>query len=160
MSIENRVQQIQKDIRELKDFEAVRNNLAMYCKAVDNKSIEQLSALFARDVEFSVRPWGFDFQGHDAVIEFYTGAFKDTDESRHYIANEVIEPCEGGYRSSCYFHSTIAAGSESLVGCGNYDDRFVWEDGVLKFQEKKITVKVLTPLAKGWAGPEKIVDVH
>ena len=160
-SIEERLQQIEAQIRQLNDLEAVRKNLAAYCKAVDTKNIELLGSLFSRDMELSVSPWSFDFQGRDAVIDFYTKAFQDTDGSRHNCVNEIIEAVEGGeYRSSCYFHSTVAIGSESLIGWGNYDDTFVVEDGVLKFRKKLITVMVLVPLKAGWAGPDKIVSVH
>jgi len=159
-SIDERLQRIEAQIQQLNDVEAVRKNLAAYCRAVDAKDIKLLESLFSRDMELSVSPWSFEFRGRDAVIDFYAKAFLDTDDSRHNCANELIETCEGGYTSSCYFHSTVAIGSESLVGWGNYDDSFVLEDGVLKFKKKVITVIVLVPLKNGWAGPDKIVAVH
>jgi len=160
-SIEERLRRIEVQIQQLSDLEAVRRNLAAYCKAVDTKNIDLLGSLFSQDMDLSVSPWSFDFHGRDAIIDFYTKAFLDTDGSRHNCVNEVIEAIEGGgYKSSCYFHSTIAIGSESLVGWGNYDDTFVLEDGVLKFKKKVITVMVLTPLKAGWAGPDKIMSVH
>ena len=160
-SIEERLRRIEVQIQQLSDVEAVRKNLAEYCKAVDTKNIDLLASLFSQDMDLSVSPWSFEFHGRDAIIDFYTKAFLDTDGSRHNCVNEVIESsADGGYKSSCYFHSTIAIGPESLVGWGNYDDTFVLEDGVLKFKKKVITVMVLTPLKAGWAGPDKIMSVH
>jgi hypothetical protein len=160
-SIEERLRRIEGQIQQLFDVEAVRKNLAAYCKAVDTKNIDLLGSLFSRDMDLSVSPWSFEFHGRDAIIDFYIKAFLDTDGSRHNCVNEVIQASEGGgYTSSCYFHSTIAIGSESLIGWGNYDDTFILEDGVLKFKKKVITVMVLAPLKAGWAGPDKIVSVH
>jgi len=160
-SIEERLRRIESEIQLLNDIEAVRKIMAVYCKAVDTKDIALLGSLFSRDMELSISPWSFEHKGREAIIDFYTKAFLDTDGSRHNCVNEIIEAGEGReYHSSCYFHSTVAIGSESLIGWGNYDDTFVLEDGVFKFKKKVITVMVLVPLKAGWAGPDKIVSVH
>jgi len=147
-------------ILRLESIEGVRRTMALYCTAVDNKDIEALAPLFARDAEFAVAPWGMGARGHAAIVEFYRRAFLDSGPTRHYLTNEVIEPDGDGYRSVCYFQNSVDAAPQSLRGWGIYEDWFIREDGVWKFRRKQVTVQVLGPFDQGWSGSREVTDVH
>ena len=71
-SIDERLQRIEAQIQQLNDVEAVRKNLAAYCRAVDAKDIKLLESLFSRDMELSVSPWSFEFRGRGRPNEYST----------------------------------------------------------------------------------------
>jgi len=159
-ALDDRLKRLERRLAELEDREAIRNVLSLYSKTVDARDAEGLAPLLSRDVRVQVTPWGVDVRGFDDVMEFFRAYFQtDWKEPRHNRANEVIE-CDGvGYRVFSYFHETLWRGDESVVGWGTWDDRFVFEDGRWKFRERVITIMALTPIAKGWAGPDRIMGL-
>lgn len=158
-SIENRWQQLESRLRQLENMELIRRTLAQYCRALDARDLKTMSTLFSRDAELVVDPWSLEFRGHQAIIEFYDQYFHwDLEGARHYYANEHIEADGDGYKSVCYFHEIVARGSDSFVGWGTYRDTFMLEQGVWRFRRKLITILALTPIDKGWARADKIVQ--
>ncbi|MBI3951795.1 MAG: nuclear transport factor 2 family protein [Acidobacteria bacterium] len=160
VSVEERLQEIEAKLRYLENLEVIRKRLGQYCRALDAKDVKLMEPLFSQDIELSVIPWGFEFRGRQPVLEFYARAFLDSSSTRHNYTNEHIEADGEGYKSFCYFHSTVELTPHSLIGWGTYEDTLILEDGVWKFKKKVITVLVLTPIDKGWAGPDKILPVH
>jgi len=156
-TLEQRLAQAEARLLELESVEAIRRLLARYCRALDARDLMNLSTLFARDAHLVVTPWNVDVRSRDAITEFYRQFFATpAQDDRHYAVNQIIEKYGDGYRSFCYFHATEVQGSQSIVGWGTYEDRLIQEDGQWKFAERRITIHVLTPIEKGWAGPDKI----
>lgn len=159
-ALDDRMRRLERRLAELEDREAIRGTLSLYSKAVDARDAAGLAPLFARDAHVRVAPWGVDVHGHDAVMDFFRAYFEgEWQEPRHNRANEVIERDGDGYRAFSYFHETLVRGEQSVVGWGTWDDRFVCEDGCWKFGERVITILALTPIDRGWAGPDKIMGL-
>ena len=159
-TLEERMSRLERRLAELEDLEAIRRVLSLYSKTVDARDAAGLAPLLAREVRVRVTPWGVDVRGHADVMGFFRAYFQsDWKEPRHNRANEVIERDGAGYRAFSYFHETLRRGAESVVGWGTWDDRFVFEDGCWKFGERLITILALTPVDKGWAGPDRIMGL-
>jgi ketosteroid isomerase-like protein len=158
--LEERMQQLEARVRNIENIEDIRRVLALYPKALDARDAGLMATMFSRDVQLVVVPWNVDIQGHGAVMDFFVQYFKsDWKDPRHNYANEHITPEGDGYHSFCYFHETLARGTESVVGWGTWEDRFVLEDGKWKIGRRLITVMALTPITRGWAMPDKIMPL-
>ncbi len=159
-SLEQRLEQLEGRIESLEDREDIREALSRYAKALDERNLPEMSKLWSREAVLIVRPWGYEFQGYQAIVDFYEQYFKsDWIAPRHNGANESIERDGSGYKAFSYFFETLSRGEHSVVGWGTWVDRFVREDGVWKFSLREINVMVLAPIAKGWAAADKIMDL-
>lgn len=160
-TIEDRLAVLERRLAELEDIEAVRKLLARYSKAVDARDAQALAPLFAREVRVVVTPWGVDVRGHAAVMEFFVAYFQSEWKApRHHYANELIERAGAGYTAFSYFHETLSRGTQSVVGWGTWMDRLVFEDGRWTFAERLIEILALTPVERGWAGPDRIMALE
>jgi uncharacterized protein (TIGR02246 family) len=155
-----RLQAVEERLQHLDNLGTVRRVMAEYCRAIDTGDIKTVEALFSRDAEVTVVPWGLECKGRDAIVEFYRQFFQsEMKNGRHNLANEIIERDGDGYRSFCYFHETVERDGDSLVGWGTYEHTFLHEDGAWKICKKRVTIMVLASIHKGWAGPEKIATL-
>lgn len=159
-SLEARLQTVEERLQHLDNLDTVRRVMAEYCRAIDTGDIKTVEALFSRDAELTVVPWGLECKGRDSIVGFYRQFFQsEMKNGRHYLANEIIDHDGEGYRSFCYFHETVEREGDSLVGWGTYEHAFIHEDGTWKMCKKRITIMVLASIHKGWAGPEKIATL-
>jgi SnoaL-like protein len=160
MYLEERLQQLESRFEHLENVEAIRSLLARYCKALDERDVAAMTALWSHDAVLIVRPWKLEFKGAKAVVDFYTAYFQGPwIEPRHNCANEHIERSGNGYKSFSYFHETLAREQLSVIGWGTWTDHFVHEEGVWKFARREIDVMALAPISRGWVGPDKIMDL-
>lgn len=159
-SPEDRLQQLEARVEHMENVEAIRRLLARYCKALDERDVAAMTPLWSRDAVVIARPWALEFRGAQALMSFYSEYFKGPwIEPRHNYTNEYIERDGDGYKAFCYFHETLARDQHSVMGWGTWVDRFVREDGVWKFSRREINVMALAPISRGWAGPDKIMDL-
>lgn len=155
---DERVEQLEARLRRMEDMEAVRRLLGIYCSALDARDGRTMETLFALDARLAVPTWNLDFQGREAIMRFYEDYFQmEWKDPRHYCANIVIEPEGSGYKSFAYFHETASRGTESVIGWGTLEDVLTYEDNAWKFSSRIITVLALTPITKGWAGPDRVM---
>lgn len=153
-----RLQRLEARIRRLEDLESIRCLLARYCKALDARDDKMMESLFCQEAQLSVIPWSLNISGRPAIMEFFRQYFgSDWKSPYHHYTNEQIEAEGDGYRSFCYFHETIERGTDSIVGWGTWEDVFALEDGQWKLKQRVVTILALTPIDKGWAGPDKIM---
>lgn len=159
LPLEKRLAELESRLLHLENIEAVRRGIAGYCRALDANDLSAMSSLFAQKARLRIVPWHIEVIGHDAIVDFYQQFFAGPMKNyRHYTANTIIERDGQGYRAISYFHETTERGSESLIGWGTYEHVFVFEQGNWRIAEKLVTILALTPIEKGWAGPEKIVE--
>ena len=87
-SIEARLAQVEKELRELKDREAIREVVHRYCQAVDRCDLELLISCYHPD---SYDDHGFFAgNGHD-FARFVIPVLQQIDSSVHSITNSRIE---------------------------------------------------------------------
>jgi ketosteroid isomerase-like protein len=136
----------------------IRRLHARYCRAVDEKDLGTIRETFTKDAYLQVIPWS-EHRGRRAIKEFFSGYFASGWVSpRHYITNQVIAVDGSRATAFSYLFETVEKNGESVVGCGTYEDRLRREGGVWRFEEKIIAVLFMTPIQRGWAGPDKIVS--
>ena len=151
-------EQLETRIQRLEDMEAIRKLLAVYCSALDVWDIRTLETLFSREARLAVPTWNLEFQGREAIMRFFEEhSHSEWKDLRHYFANLAIEPAGSGYKSFAYFHETASLGADSVIGWGTLEDVFTREDNAWKISSRIITVMALTPITKGWAGPDKVM---
>ncbi len=160
MSLEERVKHLESRLEELENRDAIRCLLSRYCKSLDERDVAAMTPLWSHDATLIVRPWKLEFRGVKAIMDFYAVYFKGPwIQPRHNCANEYIERNGRGYKSFSYFHETLARDQLSVMGWGTWTDQFVHEEGMWKFEKREIDVMVLTPISRGWVGPDKIMDL-
>lgn len=157
---DNRFSLLEHRIEHLENLEAIRSLLARYCKALDERDAATMASFWTGDAVLLTHPWPLEFHGAAAISNFYTEYFKIPGrETRHTYSNELIERYTEGYRSFSYFNETMARGEQSVIGWGTYRDELRRESGVWKFQRREITVLALTPVTRGWAMKDKVMDL-
>jgi hypothetical protein len=138
-------------LKRLEDIETARAMFNIYASTLDEPDAKTVSQLFAEDAVLHT-PMG-DFEGRDAIEEFYGMAFKaDPSVKRHFIVNpRVVETSEGSVRLASDFLYVGRGDATSIIGWGSYDDVVDVTGAEPVFREKTIVVHVGTDLASGWA---------
>lgn len=142
---------IETRLKRLEDIEAARAMFNIYASTLDEPDAKTVAELFAEDAVLHT-PMG-DFQGRDAIEEFFGLAFKaDPSVKRHFIVNpRVMETSPGTVRLHSDFLYVGRGDAQSIIGWGSYDDVVDTSGSEPVFREKTIAVHVGTNLATGWA---------
>jgi ketosteroid isomerase-like protein len=142
---------IEARLKRLEDIEAARAMFNIYASTLDEPDAKTVGQLFAEDAVLRT-PMG-DFQGRDAIEEFFGMAFKaDPSVKRHFIVNpRVIDASDGTVRFHSDFLYVGRGDAQSIIGWGSYDDVVDTTGPEPVFREKTIAVHVGTDLASGWA---------
>ena len=159
-ALEERLAQLESKIEHLETLETIRGILARYCKALDDRDAAAMSPFWAKDAVLLTHPWPLEFHGAQAIVNFYSEYFKVPErETRHNYSNEIIERSGENYTSFSYFNETMARGEQSVIGWGTYSDVFCRESDYWKFKQREITVLALTPITRGWALKDKVMNL-
>ena len=127
-SIEARLAQVEKELRELKDREAIREVVHRYCQAVDRCDLELLISCYHPD---SYDDHGFFAgNGHD-FARFVIPVLQQIDSSVHSITNSRIEL--SGDRAYCASQWSVV---HRLKRKGKYTD-FLHDGRYLDIFEKR-----------------------
>lgn len=83
---------LEKRLKLIEDHAALEDVLLRYYAAVDTMSdLDGLVDCFTPDAIFDVKDLGLDvYRGHDAIRNFFTGAFADTAHHCHHVTNFTI----------------------------------------------------------------------
>jgi uncharacterized protein (TIGR02246 family) len=136
-------------VRFLADTEAIRDLARRYAHCVWRKDASAAAQLFSEDGEMDTgdRPV---IQGRRALIEQYEETFRDA-TFQPFVHNHVIDLQGDRATGTCYLDLRATLRSESMIGSGYYDDRYVRVDGAWKFKSRKLTMSYLVPISRGWA---------
>ena len=138
-------------IKRLEDIERARGMFSIYASTLEDPDAKTAAQLFAEDAVLHT-PMG-DFEGRDAIEEFYGKAFSaDPSVKNHFIVNpRVVETAEGTVRLHSEFLYVGRGDAQSIIGWGTYDDVVDVTGPEPVFREKTIAIRVGTDLASGWA---------
>lgn len=145
---------IEARLKRLEDIETARAMFHIYASTLDEPDAKTVAQLFAEKAVLHT-PMG-DFEGRDAIEEFYAMAFKaDPSVKRHFIVNpRVARSTQGGagtVRLQSDFLYLGRGDAQSIIGWGSYDDVVDTTGPEPVFLEKSISIHVGTDLASGWA---------
>ncbi len=140
---------IEATVRGLADAEAIRDLARRYAHCVWQKDVAGAISLFTDDgeMDFGDRP---PIQGRAALTQVYEQAFGGA-QFHPFVHNHVIDLHAESATGTCYLDLRATMGSESMIGSGYYDDRYVRVGTDWKFRSRKLTMCYLVPLSEGWA---------
>lgn len=159
MSNDARLDQLEADIRVLKDKDEIWQLISRYAQAMDEELDDELAAIFTDDVAFETVPWsGGEQSGRDYVIRAFKSYQRRFGNRKRFIVNERID-ITGPNEATAWSNWLVlhANDGESFVGWGCYD----WEcrrvEGRWLFSKMVITVDCMTTLEKGWGDAASMV---
>lgn len=118
---------------------AIRELVARYCFAVDERDVAGIGECFARDGVMRSLDGVMDARGRAAVIEQFHGRFAVLGPSNHYTHDHLIE-FEDASSSRAHgllnTHAEVVRHGELLVTSLRYHDRYCLEEGRWRFAER------------------------
>jgi ketosteroid isomerase-like protein len=134
---------LEQRIRRLEATEEIRNLVARYCYAMDNRDIPATIDLFTDDVVIRSNDGKMDSRGRDNVLAMYQGRWVVLGPSFHWTHDVLVELDEDDPDSatgliSCHAEMT-RNGTAQVTGI-RYDDKYRREDdGRWRFSERALS---------------------
>jgi len=157
-ALEARVAELERRLAALEAMEGVRTTLSDYARALDERRPDLLASIFTEDCHLVTVPWGADSRGKGRMLRVFERYWARFSNPRRYYANEAIWVDGGAATAFSYWLVTQEDGERSIIGWGTYDWAFRLENGAWRISELIIRVLVMTPLERGWAGPERVMS--
>jgi len=158
-ALEARLAQLERRVATLEAMEGVRETLSDYARALDERRPDLLASIFTEDCHLVTVPWGADSRGKARMLRVFERYWARFANPRRYYANEAIQVDDGETATAfSYWLVTQEDGDRSIIGWGTYDWAFRQEGGAWRISELVIRVLVMTPLERGWAGPERLMS--
>lgn len=138
-------------IRALEDRLEVRELVARYGLAVDDRDIDALAALFTPDAVFRSQDGVMNAQGRAAIIEQFHGRFAALKATNHVAHDQIIEldaddPDRAiGLVSS---HAEVWRNGRALVAALRYRDRYERHQGRWCFAERTLSFLYYLPVGE------------
>ncbi len=136
-------------VRRLLDLEAIRDLARAYAHCIWRRDADGAAALFIEDgvMDTGDRP---ALAGRAAIRDAYRAILPAT-EFLPFVHDHRIDLDGDRATGCCHLDLRATREGASLVGAGVYDDRYVRERGVWKFEARRLTLRFLVPLDEGWA---------
>lgn len=130
-------------VARLEAIEEIRDLIARYGMAVDDRDVNGLADMFTSDAKFGLADGMVANQGRQAVIDFYTERMAAFGATYHYPHSHVIEfdPDRPGQATGMVnAHAELALDGRTLVTALRYFDEYRVEDGRWCFVERKVAM--------------------
>jgi ketosteroid isomerase-like protein len=157
-ALQTRLAQVERRLAALEAMEGIRETLSDYARALDERRPDLLARIFTDDCHLVTVPWGADSRGKHRMLRVFERYWARFANPRRYYANEAIRVDGSAATAFSYWLVTQEDGGRSIIGWGTYDWAFREEGGAWRISELVIRVLVMTPLERGWAGPERVMS--
>lgn len=153
--IESRLEDLERQVRNLADRDAIRELTGIYCRAVTRDDMDGLLALFTEDgsLETSFPPGSGQehtaSRGMDALRKTYEGTAGMQLEP--CVHNHVVEVDGDDARGFCSVELRLVQDGQAYTGAGHYEDTFRREDGQWRFRSRKLLLYHWVRHVEGWA---------
>ncbi len=130
-------------IAQLEAREEIRELVARYGMAVDDRDVSALADMFTSDAKFALADGMVTNQGRQAVIDFYTERMAAFGATYHYPHSQVIEfnpDRPGSATGMVNAHAELALDGRTLMTGLRYFDEYRVEDGQWRFVERKVAM--------------------
>ena len=137
----------------------IQNLVHRYAELIDLGDFDGLGNLLAGAEVGSADSPG-SLTGHDAVVDMFTSTTRrypdGTPRTKHVTTNLIIEVDEDAGTGTCRSYFTVLQQVPDLplqpVIAGRYRDRFVREDGVWRFAERRFLIDLVGDLSRHLLG--------
>ncbi len=130
-------------VARLEAREEIRDLVARYGMAVDDRDVEALAAMFTSDATFGLADGMVANQGRQAVIDFYTERMAAFGATYHYPHSHVIDldsDRPDHATGVVNAHAELALDGRTLVTALRYHDRYRVEAGRWCFVERRVAM--------------------
>jgi hypothetical protein len=130
---------LERRVARLEARHAIRELVARYCFAVDERDIEGIGRCFTHDGVMRSQDGMMAARGRAAVIEQFHGRFAVLGPSNHYTHDHVMEfdaadPTRA--RGTVNSHAEVVRNGEFLLASLRYRDAYRFEEGAWRFAER------------------------
>ena len=150
-SLESRVQNLESQVRELQDLREIQELRFRYHIAVNERQLEDISALFSEDGEAHFGEIG-SARGRAEIAALYRDVVGGSPFIKQFIHNHVIELSGDTATGLSYLEAKIVSNGESVLVAARFDDSYVRENGLWRFRVLRLSPFFVVPLREGWAG--------
>ena len=156
--LDARLEKLESRIRDLEAADEIRNLKATYAAACDdNYNPDAIAALFVEDAVWESDGLG-NFEGREAIREFFRGISSYFTFALHYGLNPKIEVAGDTASARWYLlmPCTVSASStnnedRAMWRAGIDDEEYIRVDGRWMFKSKKSAPIFNTTYEQGWA---------
>jgi len=130
---------LEERIARLEARTAIRELVARYCFAVDERDLDGIRRCFARAGIMRSLDGVMSARGREAVIEQFHGRFAVLGPSNHYTHDHVIEFDDADATQATgtlNTHAEVVRNGEFLLASLRYHDRYCLEEGDWRFAER------------------------
>lgn len=135
-------------IRVLEDRAELRELVARYGFAVDDRDIETLESLFTPDAVFRSRDGVMNARGRAAIMKQFHGRFAQLKATNHIAHDQVLEfgsePDQAnGLVSS---HAEVWRNGQALIAALRYRDTYLRHEGSWRFAARELSFLYYLPV--------------
>ena len=149
---------LEERIRRLEAQQQIRDLVSRYSMAVDDRKLDELAELFARDGVFRHLD-GVGAHGRDAVREFYLETFKRIGPSYHYPHDHIVDVTgPNTARGTVNGHGEAGIDGRCIIAAVRYTDEYVFEDDAWRFRDRLLQFRYfmdLADLATDYSHPQR-----
>ena len=126
-------------LRRIEDREAIRELIARYGFAVDNRDVEGIADCFTHDGAFRSQDGVMNAQGREAVVAQFHGRFAVLGPSNHFTHDAIfsfddLEPDRAsGLVNS---HAEVVRNGQAMWASIRYRDEYLRDEGRWRFRER------------------------
>ena len=138
---------LEERIRRLEAQQRIRDLVSRYSMAVDDRALDELAELFARDGAFRHLN-GVGAHGRDAVREFYLERMKTMGPSYHYPHDHIVDVTGPDTASGVVnAHAEMGIDGRCIVVALRYNDDYVLEEDAWRFRDRALQFRYFMDLA-------------
>ena len=139
---------LEKRIRRLEDRAELRELVAHYCLAVDDRDIDALAALFTPDASFRSQDGVMNAQGRDAVLEQFRGRFVALKATNHFAHDQILSFGEDPHTATGLLtsHAEVWRNGRALIAALRYRDTYRRHEGRWCFADRLLSFLYYLPV--------------
>jgi ketosteroid isomerase-like protein len=133
---------LEKRIRRLEDREEIRNLVARYAFAVDNRDICAITSLLADEVSFRSKDGVMNAVGRDAVMSQFETRFAALGHGAHYSHDHVVWFDDASDDRACGLvssHAELIRNGRPMITSLRYEDVYARERGRWVFADRLLS---------------------
>lgn len=133
-------QTLEHRLRRMEDRDEIRTLVARYGFVIDDRDLDGIGALFARDARFRSKDGVMDARGRDAILKQFEGRFSVLGMTIHYTHDHVIRFDDDDHaRGLVSSHSELIRNGQPMLVALRYEDAYVREDGAWRFADRLLS---------------------